>query len=122
YEDVTIEPDGAGAKSFHYAVPQDKDLDLIFTSSAPITGAGMLLNLQHTAGYSDNSSNTSVSLYVNGLDPGHRYDFKAPAVKPNYPPAGGQATGGSPYLFQFFPPPTDPNWWLSSWSVTTLQS
>jgi hypothetical protein len=103
-------------------VPQEKDLDLIFTSSGAIDTPGMLLNLQHTAGYSDNSSNTSVSMYVNGLDPGNRYDFKSAAVKPNYPPAGGQAVGANPYVFQFFPPPTDPNWWLNSWGVSNFQS
>jgi hypothetical protein len=122
YEDVTIEPDGAGSRSFHYSVPQEKDLDLIFSSSAPIEGQGMLLNLQHTAGFSDNSSNTSVSMYVNGLDVNHRYDFQANAVKPSFPPGGGQAVGGNPYQFQFFPPPTDPLWWKNSWGVTNFQS
>jgi len=66
-------------------------------------------------------------MYVNGLDPGNRYDFKAGAVKPNaqqprFPPAGGQATGANPYQFQFFPPPTDANWWVNAWDVTNFQS
>jgi len=129
YEDVTLQPDAPGANSFHYEVPQNKDLDLVFTSSAPIQAKGMLLNLQQTAGFSDNSSTTSVSMYVNGLDAGHRYDFSAEK------PAGtltdgsrfgsqGAATGGggSPYMFQFFPPPADPAWWLNSWNVSNFQS
>jgi hypothetical protein len=43
-------------------------------------------------------------------------------VKPAYPPAGSSPVGGNPYLFQFFPPPTDPNWWQSSWNVSNFQS
>ncbi len=122
YEDVTIDPDGGNSKGFHYSVPQSKDLDLLFGSSAPLQAPGMLLNLQHSAGFSDNSSNTSVSMYVNGLEPGNRYDFRSGAVKPQYPPAGGAAVGDNPYQFQFFPPPADPNWWLNAWGVTNFQS
>jgi hypothetical protein len=59
---------------------------------------------------------------VNGLNPGNRYDFQSASVKPNYPAAGGQANGSNPYVFQFFPPPTDPNWWLNSWGYTNFQS
>jgi hypothetical protein len=130
YEDVTIQPDSPGANTFHYEVPQNKDLDVVFTSSAPLTSTGMLLNLQHSAGFSDNSSTTSVTMYVNGLDPGHRYDFNA--EKPSgsvtagsrFGAAGGAVTGGggSPYQFQFFPPPSAPDWWLSSWAVSNFQS
>jgi hypothetical protein len=103
-------------------VPQNKDLDLVFSSSAPIEGPGMLLNIQHSAGFSDNSSNTSVSMYVNGLQPENQYDFRAGGVRPPYPASGGQAAGTNPYQFLFFPPPTDLNWWRNSWHASNFQS
>jgi len=43
-------------------------------------------------------------------------------VKPRYPPGGGTSSGDNPYVFQFFPPPADANWWLNSWGFTNFQS
>jgi hypothetical protein len=72
-EDVTVEGDtlGPDTRDYHFSVPQNKDIELSFQwAGLPLQknteGNGLLLHLQHSGGYEDQSSRTDVALYING--------------------------------------------------------
>jgi hypothetical protein len=113
-EGDTLEPD---EKDYHFVVPQNKDVELSFQwSGDPLpsgAGNGLLLHLQHSGGFEDQTSRTDVSLYINGTDEANRYDFSA--FTPPFPPSGSQGSGtGRDYEFFYFPPGQQVNWWQSN--------
>jgi hypothetical protein len=110
-DDVQVEADqtGTDVRSFHYSVPQNGYIDLQMANSAPLpTNGGLLLSLQHSAGFEDSSSRTDLALYVNGLAQASRYDFAG--FPPPYPPAATTNQTVTPYQFFFFPPSAQALW------------
>jgi hypothetical protein len=103
-DDVQVEGDqtGTDVRSFHYSIPQNSYVDLQMANSTPVpANGGLLLSLQHSAGFEDSNSRTDLALYINGLLQTNRYDFAG--FPPPFPPtlAGGQNV--TPYQFFFFP-------------------
>jgi hypothetical protein len=117
-EDVTVESDtiDATTRDYHYSVPQNKSVDLSFQwSGDPLpsgAGNGVLLHLQHSGGFEDQTSRTDISLYINGTEESNRYNFAA--FPPPYPSQGASTTEATPYAFFFFPAGSGANWWQSN--------
>lgn len=118
-EDVTVESDilDPTTRDYHFSVPQNKDIELSFQWAGPplqknTEGNGVLLHLQHSGGFEDQSSRTDLALYINGTEESNRYDFAA--FPPPYPSTGTSSGAGQPYSFFFFPPGQNANWWQSN--------
>jgi hypothetical protein len=117
-EDVTVESDtlDLSTREFHYSVPQNKDVELSFQwSGDPLSqeaGNGVLLHLQHSGGYEDQTSRTDISLYINGSEEANRYNFAA--YPPPYPSQGSSTSQVEPYSFFFYPAGSQANWWQSN--------
>jgi hypothetical protein len=94
-------------------VPQNGYIDIQTASMAPLPqNGGLVLHLQHSSGFEDSNSRTDLSLYVNGLNLGDRYDFAA--FPPPFPPPATTGQTVTPYQFFFFPPSVAAPWFQSN--------